>query len=190
MLWHHAGAPAGTTAHRWKDGPAWLRGALDWAWSESVAAGHADRTFRPDGPITRAELARMIWARAGSPPTATSHPWVDGRPWVNPALDWIAESGLMTGWPEDATFRPDQRITRAEIARLLFRFDGFDAAAAADADGADTAPPVSAPPATVAAAPTSAVEPPAPTATTGTAPTSTSLPPPTVPSADLGPQPG
>jgi hypothetical protein len=29
MLWHHTGAPAGTTSHRWTVGPTWLRGALD-----------------------------------------------------------------------------------------------------------------------------------------------------------------
>ena len=66
----------------------------------------------------------MLWEQAGSPAAGRSHSWVDGAPWVDEALDWIAETGLMTGWP-DGTFRPTDPITRAQIARLVFRFDAL-----------------------------------------------------------------
>ena len=153
MLWHLADEPAGVPPHQWTDGRPWVDDALDWAWSSGLAAGFADGSFRPGADITRAQVARMIWRLAGEPPTDHRHGWSDGRPWVDPALDWIDDNGLMTGW-DDGTFRPDESISRAAIARLLFRFDAL--------------PPAPAPPAPAATAP--------PPTTTTTAPPPTTTP--------------
>jgi hypothetical protein len=167
MLWNLAGAPAGVTAHGWRDGRAWLQGALDWAWSDGVARGYPDGTFRPGGSITRAEMANMIWQRAGSPVAAVPHGWSDGAPWVDPALDWIAGQGLMTGWP-DGTFRPNAPITRAAIARLLYRVDLLPAP---PADGQ----PAAGGPSVTDTSPPTTVSPP-PTEPSTTAPTTTAPP--------------
>ena len=48
--------------------------------------------------------------------------------WVRPAVDWATcdpdgagpEPSLMAGFP-NATFRPDDPITRAQVGRLLLR---------------------------------------------------------------------
>jgi hypothetical protein len=87
----------------------------------------------------------------------------------------------------DRTSRPNGRITRAEVARLLFRLDrlrsaptGADGAVTDDA-GVD--PPASLPP-TVPPSSTSGLPAPAPTVTTGTAPVVSVAPPSTVTSTE------
>ena len=148
MLWRHAGRPAGAANHRWVDAGAWLRGPLNWAWSESVAAGFPGRRFLPDGWITRAELARMLWERAGAPMRSAPHAWVDGERWVDPALDWVAATRLMTGWP-DGTFRPSRPISRAQAARLVFRFDQLSQVARPSTPEPPVSPPMTDAPTTV-----------------------------------------
>ena len=40
--------------------------------------------------------------------------------WASDAIRYVKESGLMNGY-EDGTFRPDQPLTRAEMAVVLKR---------------------------------------------------------------------
>ncbi|MEL7208756.1 MAG: S-layer homology domain-containing protein, partial [Actinomycetota bacterium] len=141
MLWRHAGSPV-VGPHPWWDGPAWIADALGWAAAGNVLSGWPDGTVRPYHDITRAEMARMIWRLAGSPAAAGDHPWPDGQPWVDDALDWVAEQGLMTGYP-DGSFRPSASITRSEAARLLYRFDQWLTVQPA---GPETAPATTVPP--------------------------------------------
>jgi len=40
--------------------------------------------------------------------------------WAAGAIDWVREQGLMAGYP-DGTFRPEQPVTRAEMAAIIER---------------------------------------------------------------------
>ncbi|MEL7207620.1 MAG: S-layer homology domain-containing protein, partial [Actinomycetota bacterium] len=118
MLFRLAGSPPTAGDHPWSDGAPWIDPALDWLADRGVAGGHPDGTFRPTAPITRAEILRMLWRLAGSPGAASPHPWPDGAPWIDPALDWAAEHALYQGY-NDGLVRPSGSIDRSQTANLL-----------------------------------------------------------------------
>ena len=43
-----------------------------------------------------------------------------------PGIDWAKETGLMVGYT-DGTFRPDQPVTRGELATILHRYQKKEA---------------------------------------------------------------
>jgi triacylglycerol esterase/lipase EstA (alpha/beta hydrolase family) len=125
-LWHLAGSPPGAPATGFPDVPtdAPYHAALDWAVASGLAGGLPDGTFRPDGPITRAQLAMWVWAFAGRPPGAPRHGFVDvpAGAWYEDGLSWVAAQRLVAGYP-GGRYRPGAFSSRAAVARMLFRLD-------------------------------------------------------------------
>lgn len=82
--------------------------------------GYEDGTFRPSNPITRAELATII-SKFVNPETNNSYDFrdTDGH-WAELYIGAAVNSGLLSGY-EDGTFRPDNRITRAEAVTIINR---------------------------------------------------------------------
>ncbi|OZB91188.1 X2-like carbohydrate binding domain-containing protein [Paenibacillus sp. XY044] len=97
--------------------------------------GYPDGTFRPDRPVTRAEMAAILSKAApqaagdttGAAPGAAFRDVKDGF-WAGQAIAAVTAAGLMKGY-EDGTFKPEQAITRAEMATLVSRLKS-DASAA------------------------------------------------------------
>ena len=78
--------------------------------------------IRPDDPLTRGELAQMLYAlldadNLNAVPSAFSD--LDGRICAQ-AASYLASYGIFTGFA-DGTFRPDAAVTRAQLAVLLHR---------------------------------------------------------------------
>lgn len=117
----------------------WAAGAID-RWSgEGVVQGAGD-LFRPDAPITRAELAvildRLMAYRTGG----GSYSDVAPGAWYEGSIQKAAAAGVMQG--DGAGMRPLDTLTRQEAAVLLGRALGVsENAGAADsyADAADIA---------------------------------------------------
>ena len=88
--------------------------------------GYPDGTIRPDGSITRAEIATIFWRllknSAKNDPIDSAFSDVSGNEWFAQAVNYLASIGVITGY-EDGTFRPSQRITRAEFSAIVSRFD-------------------------------------------------------------------
>jgi hypothetical protein len=102
-----------------------------WAWqfvetifSEGLTSGYPDGTYRPDNPVTRAEMAvfikKGIHGSTYTPPTPDgSHPFSDiSGHWAEAWIEDLFDEGFTTGFP-DGTYRPDNQVTRAEIAVFL-----------------------------------------------------------------------
>lgn len=89
--------------------------------------GYPDGTFRPDRAISRAELAAALvrgleedaGVRHGVP---SGFDDVTAAHWGAPYIARAVELGLMTGYP-DGEFKPDRKISRAEMASLAARFE-------------------------------------------------------------------
>ena len=90
--------------------------------------GYPDGTVRPDGEITRAEVASIFYrllrdeARTSARAAAKAFSDVPAGKWYHDAVTAMAGLGIVTGYP-DGTFRPDQSITRAEFAAILARIE-------------------------------------------------------------------
>jgi hypothetical protein len=91
---------------------------------QAYMTGYPDGTFRPDKPITRAEMAtvlvRLFGKDKGNKTAAKTYTDTTPGHWANAAIDLAADSGLMDGYP-DGSFKPEQTITRAEAASIAAR---------------------------------------------------------------------
>ena len=96
--------------------------------------GYPDGTFKPDRPITRAEIAKIFSiAKTDTYPDDTDLPSfsdISGH-WAEDYIIRGAALGLILGYP-DGTFAPDQDITYAETAALCTRLIGYDETVLAD----------------------------------------------------------
>jgi len=90
--------------------------------------GYPDGSVRPDNSITRAEVATIFYrlltddAREAICSHENNYSDVSGKDWFNVAVSTLTNGGYLTGYP-DGTFRPNEPITRAELATIICRFD-------------------------------------------------------------------
>lgn len=82
--------------------------------------GHLDGTFKPDKLISRAEAVALLGRVYGlnGEPKKTSFSDVSAGSFASGYIQSALEAGLISGFP-DKTFRPDQSVSRAEMAILL-----------------------------------------------------------------------
>lgn len=90
--------------------------------------GYDDGTVRPEGQITRAEVAAIIFrlldpeVRDENLTAENSFEDVGEGDWYNTAVSTLVKLGIISG-RSDTSFDPDAPITRAEFATLFARFD-------------------------------------------------------------------
>ena len=87
--------------------------------------GYDDATFRPNAPIRRSEVVTILHRAAGSPAADGRADFPDVPPgcFYEEALAWAAENRIVLGY-NDGLFRPDEPVTRAQLAALLRRYAG------------------------------------------------------------------
>jgi hypothetical protein len=94
--------------------------------------GYPDNTMRPDGTITRAEVSMALYrmlapsVRDANTFRAEMYVDVDYDSWYGLAIICLANLGVLKGY-EDSSFRPNEPITRAEMATVLSRFYALSA---------------------------------------------------------------
>lgn len=109
------------------DASAWYHEATDFVLERGLMNGYGDGTFRPDGVLTRAQVAQILYNQAGRP-AAAGGGFADVAPgaWCAPAIAWAAERGIVSGYA-GGTFRPNGQITREQLAVMLWRYAGSPA---------------------------------------------------------------
>jgi len=88
--------------------------------------GYPDRTFLPEKPITRAEIATILTRILSLDTTMTANIGSDvpSNHWAFSYINAVVFSGVMNGYP-DGTFGPERPITRAELATVMVRARGL-----------------------------------------------------------------
>ncbi|MGI6164285.1 MAG: S-layer homology domain-containing protein, partial [Bacillota bacterium] len=90
--------------------------------------GYPDNTVRPEGNITREEVAAVFFRlleanyRDSIRATVSRFPDVHVDRWSSKHIATLAVGAILEGYP-DGTFRPGNYITRAELATIAARFD-------------------------------------------------------------------
>ena len=93
----------------------------------SYLIGYADGTVRPNGKITRAEVATIFFrlldddTRAKYWSSKNDFSDVSADKWYNNAVSTLSNMGVIGGYA-DGTFRPDAPISRAEFAKIAVSF--------------------------------------------------------------------
>ncbi|NUL46556.1 S8 family serine peptidase [Cellulosimicrobium funkei] len=99
---------------------------ISWAQAEEISVGYADGEFKPLREVTRAEFASFAYRALQPTENGTGESEFTDVPESDAAFDaitWMASHGISRGYT-DGSFRPDQPITRGEVAELMFRTDG------------------------------------------------------------------
>ncbi len=100
----------------------WAHAGIDFVVEKGLFNGMSKDIFAPDKTMTRAMLVTVLWRRAGEKEAdGMAFTDVPQGLWYSKAIAWAAEQGVVTGYP-DGTFRPDNEITREQLATILFRF--------------------------------------------------------------------
>ena len=101
---------------------AWYAEAVENVTENAWLNGTGGSRFTPDGDLTRAMLATILWRIEGSPATNGSANFTDtdSASWYADGLAWSVENGLFTGYP-DGSFRPTNAITREQLATVFYR---------------------------------------------------------------------
>lgn len=114
----------------------WYHEGVDWVVSAGIMNGYGDgsETFGPGDNLDRAQLAQVLWNKAGRPepenPDAAAS-FVDTNPeaFYAKALAWCVENGYFMGY-DKTHFGPSDDMTREQLATVLWRMEGSPEATA------------------------------------------------------------
>ena len=114
----------------------WAYSAIKRVYTRGWMVGMDEKTFAPDQQLSRAMLAVILYAMAGEPAVTGEGPFADvpAGCWYTDAIVWAAQNGIVCGFG-DGTFRPNEAVTRAQAAVMLYgyaAFTGADVTARAD----------------------------------------------------------
>ncbi len=91
--------------------------------SKNIINGYTDGRFSPNSTVTRAEFAKMI-CTAQNIGTQNADYKDTYSHWARGYIGALESKGLITGYP-DGSFRPDNKITREEMASILAKAAGL-----------------------------------------------------------------
>ncbi|MER2000345.1 MAG: S-layer homology domain-containing protein, partial [Lysinibacillus sp.] len=92
-------------------------------YNRDIISGYSDGTFRPTKHVTRGQAAKMLASILGLELSNVKNPKFKDVPLKNSNYPYIAalvELGVMSGY-KDGTFRPNEVITRNQMAKIIVR---------------------------------------------------------------------
>ena len=124
----------------------WFFDVVRYVYEQGLMTGTSDREFSPNLTTTRGMIVSIL-NRLENGPTAEAAGFTDvaDGDWYAEAVNWAAREGIVAGY-EDNTFRPNDPITREQLAAMLMNYaawKGEDVSARADLSGYNDAASVS-----------------------------------------------
>ena len=119
----------------------WAHVGIDFVLKAGLFYGTSETTFDPEATMTRAMLVTVLYRLEGKPETNAENPFkdiADGM-WYTDAVVWAAENGIVLG-VEENIFDPDGKITREQMATILYRYTKFKGLPLNDGDYAEKYP--------------------------------------------------
>lgn len=111
----------------------WFANAVSWSFAQGVMHGYSNGNFGPNDPITREQLAAILYRYAGIKGYNVS---------ISSALDVFSDSDIVSGWAEGSLrwavgcgllsgrvinntrcLEPGKTATRVEVAQIFMNFD-------------------------------------------------------------------
>ena len=123
VLHRIAGNPAAGSSADFTDvaPAAYYASAVAWAAEKGLAAGYGNGYFGAGDPVSRAQIATILWRYAGSPQAADSADFADEADipaYAAAAVDWARANGIVNG-KDGNRFDPQGNATRAQVAAIL-----------------------------------------------------------------------
>lgn len=118
---------------------AWYHEGGEHVYANYIMNGTSSSSFSPSIPVSRGMIMQILYNLAGQPDVEGSSGFTDvsGGYWGADAIAWAVENGVAEGFG-DGTFRPDDSLTREQMAVVLHNFAyrmGWDISASGDLSG-------------------------------------------------------
>ena len=98
----------------------WAANYIGYMQQFGIVTGYTDGSFRPNAPVTRAEFAAIASRFEKLTQGSKSFTDVPDTHWAVKYINFAATRGWVTGY-SDGTFKPENPITRAEVAAVTCR---------------------------------------------------------------------
>ena len=132
VLWRYAGKPGSSAKTPFKDlTEDWYRDAVRWAFEDSVIMGTSGTTFSPDDPLTREQIAAILYRFTGGSENGSVGDDLSIFPdcsiisdYAKEAMAWAYANGLINGvgTASGTILDPQGNATRAQVAAILQRY--------------------------------------------------------------------
>ena len=107
----------------------WYAASVSWGLQEKLISGTTETTFSPDSPITRQQIALILYRfnkniMGRRLPEGGASLFSDSATissWAKREVLALGKAGLISGYT-DRTFRPNAQATRAEAAQILYNY--------------------------------------------------------------------
>lgn len=132
VLWNLAGKPVAECELQFADvaEDSWYADAVRWAAAEGIAAGVGEGRFAPHAPLTREQLATLLYGYEKYNGGGFTGMWMfllnypdraDVAEWAYEPMCWMTMHQVMSG-KDSGMLDPKGIATRAEAAQMLMRY--------------------------------------------------------------------
>ena len=123
VLYRAEGSPSVTGAAPFTDvaSGVYYADAVAWASDNGLVTGYGDGRFGANDPVSRAQIATILWRYAGSPSAVAGQDFADESSipaYASAAVDWARANGVVNG-TTGGRFDPQGDATRAQVATIL-----------------------------------------------------------------------
>lgn len=105
----------------------WFYKGVSWASKAGIVNGYGDGHFGPNDPVTREQVAAILWRHAGTPkPVSDNLAYTDSwkvSDYFWDAMCWATEQGILKG-KGGGVLDPKGYATRVEIAQMMLNYLG------------------------------------------------------------------
>jgi uncharacterized repeat protein (TIGR02543 family) len=118
----------------------WYHESVDYVLNNGIMEGYGNGTFGPGNSLTRAQLAQILYNLQEDPQITIENPFtdVDENQWYAAAVIWAYQEGVVEGYG-NGKFGPEDKITRQDLAVMLWRYAGEPTATQTSLDFTDAA---------------------------------------------------
>ena len=102
----------------------WYYSAVDFVYSRNLFGGTLPNTFSPGVPMTRGMFVTVLHRLDGRPNAGSGGQFPDVRDashYYYNAVTWANANNIVRGY-SDGTFRPNESITREQMAAIIYRY--------------------------------------------------------------------
>lgn len=105
------------------DNDKWYADAVSYVTVKGYMSGTGKGAFNPEGQVSRAELAQMLYAMEGHPEVEIVSNFADvpADQWYAQAISWATSNAIVSGY-DATTFGPNDPVTRQQMAAILYQY--------------------------------------------------------------------